>query len=211
MALIVTSPHFEELSMSAIELFKKRRTQYALGKNIALSKAELETLVQDTVRETPSAFNSQSSRVVILFGDESQKLWDTVKDTLRPLVTADQFPTTAAKIDSFAAGAGTILFFEDQDVIKGLQEQFALYADKFPVFSANSAGMAQFAVWTALANANIGASLQHYNPLIDNAVREMWNLPVSWALSAQMPFGSNEQSASAKQYIDDEVRFRTFG
>jgi predicted oxidoreductase (fatty acid repression mutant protein) len=211
MALIVTSPHFEELSMSAIELFKKRRTQYALGKNIALSKAELETLVQDTVRETPSAFNSQSSRVVILFGDESQKLWDTVKDTLRPLVTADQFPATAAKIDSFAAGAGTILFFEDQDVIKGLQEQFALYASKFPEFSANSAGMAQFAVWTALANANIGASLQHYNPLIDNAVREMWNLPVSWALSAQMPFGSNEQGASAKQYIDDEARFRTFG
>lgn len=197
--------------MSTIELFKKRRTQYALGKNIPLSKTELETLVQHSVRETPSAFNSQSSRVVILFGEESQKLWDKVKEILRALVTADQFPATAAKIDGFAAGAGTILFFEDQDVIKGLQEQFALYADKFPVFSANSAGMAQFAVWTALANVNIGASLQHYNPLIDNAVREIWGLPASWALSAQMPFGSNEQSAGAKQYIDDSIRFRTFG
>lgn len=197
--------------MNAIDIFKNRRTQYALGRNIDLNKTELENLVRETVRETPSAFNSQSSRVVILFGDESQKLWNIVKDTLRPLVTADQFPTTEAKINSFAAGAGTVLFFEDQDVIQGLQQQFSLYADKFPVFSANSAGMAQFAVWTALANANIGASLQHYNPIIDEAVRQAWNLPPSWVLSAQMPFGSNEQGFNNKDYMDDTQRFRVFG
>lgn len=197
--------------MSAIELFKKRRTQYALGKNIGLSKDEVENLVRETVRETPSAFNSQSSRVVILFEEEHQKFWNIVKDTLRPLVTADQFPTTEAKIDSFAAGAGTVLFFEDQNVIRGLQEQFALYADKFPEFSANSAGMAQFAVWTALANKNVGASLQHYNPIIDEAVRKMWNLPESWTLSAQMPFGSNEQGFGEKEYMSDNERFFVFG
>src|SRR5690554_2722266 len=149
--------------MSAIDLIKKRRTQYAIGKNIELSQSEVEELVRETVRETPSAFNSQSSRVVILFNDEHQKLWNIVKDSLRPLVPAEQFPTTEAKLDSFAAGAGTILFFEDEKVIEGLQEKFALYADKFPIFSQNSAGMAQFAVWTALADKNIGASLQHYN------------------------------------------------
>ncbi|MFY9179448.1 MAG: nitroreductase family protein [Venatoribacter sp.] len=197
--------------MSVIELLKKRRTQYALGKNIPLTNEQVESLVRETVRETPSAFNSQSSRVVILFGEEHQKLWDLVKDTLRPLVTADQFPTTEAKIDGFAAGAGTVMFFEDQDVISNLQEQFALYADKFPVFSQNSAGMAQFAVWTAFANENIGASLQHYNPIIDEAVRKIWNLPQSWQLSAQMPFGSNEQGFNEKQYMDDTNRFRTFG
>lgn len=197
--------------MSAIELFKKRRTQYALGKNIGLSKDEVESLVRETVRETPSAFNSQSSRVVILFEEEHQKFWNIVKDTLRPLVTADQFPTTEAKIDSFAAGAGTVLFFEDQNVIRGLQEQFALYADKFTEFSANSAGMAQFAVWTALANKNVGASLQHYNPIIDEAVRKMWNLPESWTLSAQMPFGSNEQGFDEKEYMPDNERFFVFG
>lgn len=197
--------------MSAIQLFKKRRTQYALGNKIELNKDQLEALVREAVREAPSAFNSQSSRVVILFDEEHQKLWDIVKDTLRPLVTADQRPTTEAKIDSFAAGAGTVLFFEDQDVISDLQEQFALYADKFPVFSQNSAGMAQFAVWTALADNNIGASLQHYNPIIDEAVRKMWNLPESWSLSAQMPFGSHEQDFSDKQYIEDEKRLRVFG
>lgn len=196
--------------MSAIDLIKKRRTQYAIGKNIELSQSEVEELVRESVRETPSAFNSQSSRVVILFNDEHQKFWDIVKDSLRPLVPAEQFPTTEAKLDSFAAGAGTILFFEDEKVIEGLQEKFALYADKFPIFSQNSAGMAQFAVWTALADKNIGASLQHYNPVIDEAVRKNWNLPESWSLSAQMPFGSNEAGFNEKDYMDDVERFRVF-
>ncbi len=197
--------------MSALNIIKNRRTQYALGKNIELSQTEIEALVREAVREAPSAFNSQSSRVVILFNEEHQKLWDLVKDTLRPLVTADQFPATEAKVDSFAAGAGTVLFFEDENVISDLQEQFALYADKFPVFSQNSAGIGQFAVWTVLADNNIGASLQHYNPLIDDAVRKLWDLPESWVLSAQMPFGSNEADFNEKEYIDDAKRFRVFG
>ena len=43
----------------------------------------------------------------------------------------------------FAAGVGTVLFYEDQDTVKGLQENFPLYADAFPTFSEHSAGMAQ--------------------------------------------------------------------
>ena len=198
--------------MKALQLYQKRRTQYVLGEQLPLGRDEVETLIKQVIRESPSAFNSQSSRALILFGQEHQKLWnEVVKETLRPITPAEQFVNTEQKMASFAAGAGTVLFFEDRNVIKGLQEQFALYADKFPEFSANSAGMAQFAVWTALAEANIGASLQHYNPLIDDQVREIWNLPASWELSAQMPFGSNEQTIADKDYMDDAERFRVSG
>lgn len=31
-------------------------------------------------------------------------------------------------------------------------------------------GMAEYATWLALTEAGLGASLQHYNPLIDEAV-----------------------------------------
>lgn len=198
--------------MQALQLYKKRRTQYALGSQLPIDRQEVENLIKQVIREAPSAFNSQSSRALILFGQEHQKLWnEVVKEILRPLTPAEQFVNTEQKMASFAAGAGTILFFEDQNVIKGLQEQFPLYADKFPEFSANSAGMAQFAVWTALAEANIGASLQHYNPLIDEQVRQLWDLPESWYLSAQMPFGSNEQGFADKDFMDDAERFRTHG
>ncbi len=199
------------MSSPLIEMIKKRRTQYSLGKNLPISKAEAESLIKEAVRHAPSPFNSQSSRVVILFGAESDKLWNIVKNALRKIVPAGAFSQTEAKVDGFAAGAGTILFFEDQDVVKNLQDQFALYADNFPVWSEQSGGMAQFAVWTALANADVGASLQHYNPLIDADVAGTWNIPANWKLRAQMPFGSNEQPFPEKDFMNDEVRFKTFG
>ncbi len=197
--------------MSALALFKKRRTQYALNNNLPLPAGDVEQLIKSAIREAPSAFNSQSSRALILFGTEHERLWNqVVKETLRPLVNPEQFSVTEAKLASFAAGAGTILFFEDQNVIHDLQEKFALYADKFPEFSANSAGMAQYAVWVALAEAGIGASLQHYNPLIDEQVRNIWELPESWQLSAQMPFGGHAGEIGDKEYMDDAERFRSF-
>lgn len=197
--------------MSFLSLLQKRRTQYALNKDLPMPLEQTEQLIKEVVRESPSAFNSQSSRVVILHNDEHIKFWTIVKDILREIVPAENFAPTDEKINGFMAGAGTVLFFEDQDVIKGLQEQFPIYADKFPVFAANSAGMAQLAVWTALAEKDIGASLQHYNPIIDEAVRKAWNLPASWELSAQMPFGGHAAEIGTKEYMDDADRFKSFG
>lgn len=199
------------MTIQTIELLRKRRTQYALGKTLPMSNEAVDALIREAVRLSPSSFNSQSSRAVILFGDEHLKLWNIVKETLRAIVPAEAFASTDAKIDSFAAGAGTVLFFEDQATVKKLQEDFALYAENFPGFSEQSGGMTQLAVWTALADVGIGASLQHYNPLIDAEVARTWNLPESWKLRAQMPFGSNEKAFGEKTFMDDADRFQTFG
>lgn len=197
------------MSNVVLESLRKRRSQYSLGKQVTQSPAEIEALVKDVIRWSPSSFNSQSSRAVILFGAESEKFWALTREALRPLVPAEAFGATEGKLASFAAGVGTVLFFEDQDVVKGLQEQFALYADNFPVWSEHSTGIAQVATWTALAEAGIGASLQHYAPLIDAEVARTWNVPASWKLRAQMPFGSNEAPIADKTFIDDETRFKT--
>lgn len=198
------------MSNKAIEIYQKRRTQYALGKNLDVSNEQIIELVKEAVRQAPSSFNSQSSRAVILLGEQSELFWELTKEALRPLVPADAFVNTENKLASFAAGAGSVLFFEDQDVVKGLQEQFASYADNFPIWSEQSSGIAQFAVWTALADAGIGASLQHYNPVVDAAVAKTWDIPASWTLRAQMPFGSNEAGFGEKTFMDDEQRFRVF-
>lgn len=199
------------MANKTIEGLRLRRTQYVLGKTLPISTADVDGLVRDAVKLAPSSFNSQSSRAVILFGAEHDKLWNIVKEALRAVVPADAFASTEQKIASFAAGAGTVLFFEDQNVVSKLQQDFALYADNFPIWSEQSGGMAQLAVWTALANEGIGASLQHYNPLIDEMVAATWNLPQNWKLRAQMPFGSNERPFGDKSFIDDAERFKTFG
>ncbi|NIH19914.1 nitroreductase family protein [Morganella morganii] len=199
------------MSNSFIELIKKRRTIYSLGNNLPVSQDRIAALIKEAVKHSPTAFNSQSSRVVVLFGENHKKLWNIVKDALRAIVPADAFAATESKIDNaFLSGAGTVLFFEDQSVVKGLQEQFALYADNFPVWSEQASGIAQFAVWTSLSEENIGASLQHYNPVIDEQVSKAWDIPADWKLRAQLVFGSIEQEAGEKAFIDDESRFRIF-
>lgn len=194
-----------------IDVFKKRRTQYSLGRNTSHTREDIESVIKQAVKHAPSSFNSQSSRAVILWGSESEKLWQITKDILRKMVGEANFAPTDAKLSAFAAGLGTILFFEDQDVIKGLQQNFPLYADNFPIYSEHSSGMGQYAVWVALAQIGLGASLQHYSPLIDADVAKAWNLPLSWRMRSQMPFGSNEQGFPDKSFMDDDLRFKIFG
>lgn len=191
-----------------LEIARKRRTQYALGRELPISQDQVTALIQEAIRQAPSSFNSQSSRALILHGAQSEKFWEIVKDELRKIVPADAFPTTEKKIDGFAAGAGTVLFYEDQEPVKALQEQFPLYADNFPVWSEHATGIAQYAVWMALAEAGIGASLQHYNPLPDARVAKEWDIPGSWVLRAQMPFGSHAGEIGDKTFMDDAERFR---
>ena len=191
-----------------LDIARKRRTQYALGRELPLDRDQVTDVIQEAMRQAPSSFNSQSSRALILHGAQSVKFWEIVKDELRRIVPADAFPTTEKKIDGFAAGAGTVLFYEDQEPVKALQEQFPLYADNFPIWSEHATGIAQYAVWMTLAEAGIGASLQHYNPLPDAAVASQWNIPDSWVLRAQMPFGSHAGEIGDKTFIDDDKRFR---
>ena len=198
------------MSNALIEAIEKRRTQYALGKNITQEQEEITALIEQAVKLSPSAFNSQSSRVVILFNQQSEKFWHIVMNELRAIVPADKFAPTEAKINGFAAGIGTILFYEDLQTIAGLQQQYPSYAEQFPIWSEQGSGIAQFAVWTALANAGIGASLQHYNPLPDAAAAKEWQIPDSWKLRAMMPFGSNEAPFPEKTFIDDTERFKVF-
>ncbi|MBS0970981.1 MULTISPECIES: nitroreductase family protein [Yersiniaceae] len=198
------------MSNAFLESITARRSIYSLGSELPCSEYEVISLITQAVKLSPSAFNSQSSRVVILFDEQHHQLWEIVKQELKKIVPPDAFFTTENKISSFAAGAGTVLFFEDDRVIDDLQKQYALYADNFPVWSEHSTGIAQFSVWSALAQVKIGASLQHYNPLIDEAVHQQWHLPAHWRLRAQMPFGSILQPPGEKSYMADEERFRIF-
>ena len=123
----------------------------------------------------------------------------------------EHFPKTEEKIKSFAAAYGTILYFEDQDTIQGLQEQFPLYARNFPIWSEHHTGLLQFIVWAALADAGIGANLQHYNPRIDDEVKSRWDLPPNWKLVAQMPLGACGSAPEDREHMDIAARLRIFG
>lgn len=193
------------------DTLKNHRSIYHLGRNVSLSNEELTALIKEAIKESPTAFNAQSTRAVILFGDAHEKLWEITEEALRPLTPAEAFPNTQNKLASFKNGYGTVLFFKDTDVVKGLQEQFELYADNFPDWSEQSNGIATANTWVALVDKGLGANLQHYNPVIDEAVAKEWNIPSNWKLRSQLVFGSPETPAGEKEYMNDADRFRVFG
>ena len=193
-----------------LKSISRRRSIYNLGNKLPISDSELIKEMEDAVRNTPSAFNSQSARVVLLLKDNHQKLWNIVKETLKRSIPAEKFAPTEAKINSFAAAYGTILYFEEEKTIQKLQQDFPLYKENFPVWGQQANGMLQFVIWTMLAEQNIGASLQHYNPLIDDEVKKTWSLPQRWKLIAQMPFGSMTAPAGDKTFLPIEERLRIF-
>lgn len=186
---------------------KARRSIYGIGKERLISDEKLQEVIEYAVKHTPSAFNSQSARVLVLLDENHTKLWNEItKETLRAIVPADQFEATEGRMNGFAGGYGTVLFFEDQDVIKGLQEKLPTFADNFPKWSQHSSGMLQFVIWTALEKEGLGASLQHYNPLIDDQVKEEWDVPSNWELIAQMPFGNPTAPPGEKEFQPVEER-----
>ncbi|QAA30915.1 nitroreductase family protein [Clostridium manihotivorum] len=192
------------------DAIESRRSFYGISKEAVVSDEKIREVIEKAVKYVPSAFNSQSARVILLLGAQHDRLWDITKDALRKVVPEDQFSSTEDKINSFKNGYGTVLFFEDSSVIESLQSQFALYKDNFPIWSQQASGMHQFVVWTGLEIEGFGVSLQHYNELIEQDVKSEWNVPANWKLIAQMPFGKPTAEPAEKQFQPLEERVKVF-
>ena len=188
-------------SMGILESIGKRRTYYQINKELPVAVEKIRKVVEQATELTPDAFNMKSARVVLALGAKQDALWDAVYDAFGGKVAQE-------KIDGFKAGAGTVLYFYDEEVIKSLQSQFPMYAENFPTWAQQANGMLQFAIWTALRDLDVGANIQHYNPVIDKTVQDLFDLPASWKLIAQMPFGGIVAEPEAKEKEDIAVRVK---
>lgn len=190
--------------MGFVDSLKKRRSYYQISKNVKTDEKAIISLIQDVVANTPDAFNMQSTRIIVLLNEKHNELWDRVYDAFGGMVARE-------KTDSFKCGYGTILFFIDEATVKSYQEQYSLYADKFPVWANQANGMVQSNLWVGLRELGLGASLQHYNPVIDEAVQSLTGADANWKLVAQMPFGAIESEPEPVEKMDIEQRVRIIG
>lgn len=200
------------MRLESIELLKNRRSFYNLDKNVKPSQADIKKMVEDVVYYSPTPFNVQSERIVVLFDEEHDYLWgDVVMQTLREKVNDDEkFKSTEDKINSFKNAYGTILIFEDEDTIESMKANIGSYAPNLDPWTENSNGIVTIMLWIALKEMGIGANLQHYNPIIDDKVKSKWDIPNNWKLKSQMVFGNIVSDAGEKttEAIEKRVLFK---
>lgn len=198
--------------MNFLQAIENRRSFYHLGKNVDLSTDEITNIIKHCLKHSPSAFNFPTVNIIVAFGEQHDKIWQITTDCLQEKLTKkpETFAVAEQKIANFKSGLGTILFFEDTSLIDELKETYAMYADNFATWSSQANGMLQANIWTALVDAHIGANLQHYNPLIDEKIKSLFDIPDTWTLTAQMPFGSIEENAKDKFINDVESRIKIY-
>jgi hypothetical protein len=95
-------------STTFIDLLKTRRTIYQLKNTSPIPDSKIQEIVEQALLHVPSSFNSQSTRIVLLFKGEHEKLWDIAHDVLKGVVPEAQFEGTAKKLQGFRAGYGTV-------------------------------------------------------------------------------------------------------
>lgn len=194
------------------EALANRRSYYNINHDSPVEDEEIVRIIHETVKHVPSAYNSQSTRIVLLLGEEHKKLWKIVTKILKMMLPEEVFAKSEKKINtSFSSGHGTVLYFEDSSVISKFMEAYPLYSNNFKVWSQHTSAMHQFTIWTMLEDLGFGASLQHYNPLIDEEVKRTWHIPKEWELIAQMPFGIPLSPPDKKVIKPLEERVKVYG
>lgn len=95
-------------SDSFLDIISRRRTYYQLGADSPISDACLQKIIENVILNVPSAFNSQTVRIILLVREDHRKLWDIVKEVLKAVVPEDAFLATDSKLNGFQAAYGTV-------------------------------------------------------------------------------------------------------
>lgn len=182
------------MTCDILDLFTKRHSFYEINSSLPINKDEVSETIRKALELYPSPFNSQSARIALLFDRHHADFWKIVEQTLLKSAPSEKAAAIQNKIASFAQGAGTLLFYIDKSVITAQEKDFPLYAIHFKNWGYQCNAILQFMIWSAFANRQIGANLQHYNPIIDDEVKATFHISEDWELVAQMPFGEIGQT-----------------
>lgn len=183
-----------------------RRSVYQTKNTIPITEEELIRVIEHTFTKTPSSFHAQGQRIALLLESEHLRFWDKTKEELRKIVPAENFGKTEAKINGLKNSYGTLLFYHDGQTIANLKQKNPLYEAKIHDWALEENGMLQINLWNHLATLGIGASLQHYNELVEIFLQEDFGVSKDWILFGQMPFGEIAQEPAEKQRMDVSQR-----
>lgn len=178
--------------MNTLDSFKNRRSYYALDDKINVKDDQIIDFVTEATRLVPDAFGNNTQNVVIVLGENHKKLWDAIYYAYEGKVKRE-------KIDSFKAGYGTLLFFYDNNLVEENKKNYPTYEQNMVPWAMQANGMLQLTCWNGLTEMGLGVNLQHYNPVIDDMVKEMFDVDSNMVLLGQMVFGNPTSAPDPKE------------
>ncbi|KAI6758730.1 hypothetical protein HG530_010970 [Fusarium avenaceum] len=168
---------------------RTRRTCYSIEAKSPISDARIVEIAREVVKHSPSSFNCQSTRLVILLRDEHVRFWEMAKECFKATMQPDVYSGYEKKLSQRQEAYGTVLLFEDLDVVREYQAKFPRFATHLPQFSEHNNAIQAFNLWTALSLEGLGCNLQHINPIMDQRIIGQWDISPQWSLKAQLVFG----------------------
>jgi hypothetical protein len=95
-----------------LDAVKQRRTVYGVTDEVAISNDRIVEIAHAVIQSCPSAWNMQSTRMLITLGAEHKNFWNTVISSAKPFVLEHQgeeaWERNETRFKSFQAAYGTV-------------------------------------------------------------------------------------------------------
>ena len=112
------------MSTAFLQAVEARHSYYNLTPESPIPDSKIEEIVKATVLHSPSTMNVQSARAVILFREKHQKFWEIAGSGLAQMPIPEAAKEDLlGKVKLFGAAYGTVLWYEDQATLDGLEEK----------------------------------------------------------------------------------------
>lgn len=98
-------------SKNFLNATENRRTFYQLTNESTIPDARLKELVAHTVKHVPSAFHSQTTRIVVVLKEKHEELWDAIMEVYKVQLPADKFEHAKGRMVGFRKAYGTVSVF----------------------------------------------------------------------------------------------------
>ena len=80
-----------------LDLVQKRRSIYHLNNKTDVSIKKIVETIQTCLKHSPSAFNSQTSRIILLINEPYLSFWSSTNNTLKEITPPEKFNQTNEK------------------------------------------------------------------------------------------------------------------
>jgi len=114
--------HESAMASQHLKNIASRRSIYALSKESTVSDTRLQEILTETLKHTPSSFNNQAPRAVLLLGVHHDTLWEIARDTVQTKLPQQAYDSLKPKLEGYGKGYGTIMFFIDEETMEPFKD-----------------------------------------------------------------------------------------